>query len=159
MSAQTNILVKDDASTPVEHTLIPIRNGESSSEWRGNDADTSLDGQLRMQMVIEPVKTGWRVVLKTEVPVMETLGASGTATGYVAPEQVAYVIPVITTMFTPRRSTAADRANALKIHLCAVNGASSSTGTGLTGINAAGGAYLSSTLPGPLLFTQLVRPS
>lgn len=159
MSTQDNIIVKDDAATPVSTTLIPVSSSDTSAEWRGNNPLIPLIGQIRLSVLVEKVKVGHRVVMKTEVPVMETLGASGTSAGYVAPPKVAYVITVITTMFVDPRSTATDRANALKIHECAVQGASATAGTGLTGIAAAGGAFLASVLPGPLLYTGLVVPS
>lgn len=156
--ATTDIKVKDDAATPVETTLIKISEDANSAYWRGNNPLIPLVGQIRMSMTIEALKRGHRVSIKTEVPVMETLGASGSSAGYVAPPKVAYVIPVITTMFVDPRCTSTDRANALKVHECAVLGASSASATGLLGITAAGTAYLASVLPGPLLFTGLVKP-
>lgn len=156
--ATTDIKVKDDA-TLLETTLVKVAETGNETMWRGNNPLIPLEAQLRLTMTVEALKRGHRVSLKTEVPVMETLGASGTSDGYVAPPKVAYVIPVITTMFVDPRCTATDRANALKVHECAVLGASNTSGQGLLGITAVAAAYLNSVLPAPLMFTGLVRPA
>lgn len=159
MAQMANILVKDDAATPKEWTLIPV-NDDPNPMWRGNDAGTPLAGQPRVSTSIEQVKSGdWKISAKLEVPVMETLGASGTAAGYVAPPAVAYVMTAITTVFAPARSTTADRANVLRMMVGVLQGSSSTTNTGILANNAAGDAWKNSTLPGPLLFTSLVLPN
>ena len=61
---------------------------------------------------------------------METLGASGTSAGYVAPPKVAYVTPVIVTMFVDKRSTLADRANTYRLMMALLNGATATSGAG-----------------------------
>jgi hypothetical protein len=159
MAAMTNILVKDDAATPKEFTLVPITD-TPDPVWRANDASTPLEGQPRLTCSAEKVKSGsWKLTVKLEVPVMETLGASGTSAGYVAPPKVAYVTPIITTMFVDGRSTIADRANALKMMVGVLQGSSSTTATGTLANTAAGGAWAASTLPIPLFFTGVVLPN
>jgi hypothetical protein len=90
--------------------------------------------------------------MKLEVPVMETLGASGTSAGYVAPPKVAYTNTIIVTMFADGRSTTADRANLLKLGAGIIQGASSTTATGTLDQASAGDAWKNSTLPAPLAF-------
>jgi hypothetical protein len=159
MGAMTNILVKDDAATPKEWTLVPITD-TPIPQWRGNDASIPVDGQPRLVVSQERVKSGaYKLTAKLEVPVMETLGASGTSAGYVAPPKVAYVTTVITTMFADGRSTIADRANALKMMTGFLQGSSSTTATGILANTAAGDVWKNSVLPGPQFLTQIVVPN
>lgn len=159
MGAMTNLLVKDDASTPVEVTLVPITD-TPYPQWRGNTAGVPLEGQIRTSSLQEKLKNGsYRVVTKTEVPVMETLGASGTSAGYVAPPAVAYVNTIITTAFFDKRSTTADRANAMKMHMGLIQGASSTTATGVLSNTAAGDAWKNSVLPITNHMINLVTPN
>lgn len=159
MAAMTNLLIKDDANPLVEQTLIPITDSPLPF-WRGSASGVPLEGQIRAYMSSEMVKSGaYKLTLKLEVPVMETLGASGTASGYVAPPKVAYVDTVIITMFADARSTNADRYNAIKMAIGIVQGASSTTATGVLSQAAAADAWKNSTLPGPLFYGQLVVPN
>lgn len=159
MGAMTNILVKDDAATPKEWTLLPVTD-TPIPYWRAADASIPLDGQPRLWVSQEKVKSGaFKVTAKLEVPVMETLGASGTSAGYVAPPKVAYVTTIIITMFADGRSTTADRANALKMAIGYAQGASSTTATGILANTTAGDGWKNSVLPGPQGYTQLVLPN
>lgn len=154
-----NFLIKDDAATPKEWTLVPITDTPVPF-WRANDAAIPLEGQPRLTMMTERQKNGgYKISVKLELPVMETLGASGTSAGYVAPPKVAYVIPVISTMFADKRSTISDRMNALRLHLAVLQGATATTATGTLANTAAGGAFTASTAPGPLLFNGLILPN
>jgi len=159
MPAMTNILVKDDAGTPVEFTLVPVTDTPDPI-WRGTVSNVPLDGQPRLTLSQEKTKAGaYKVTAKLEVPVLETLGASGTSAGYVAPPKVAYVTTGIFTMFADGRSTTADRANALKMLVGFLQGSSSTTNTGILANNAAGDAWKNSVLVGPQAFTQMVVPN
>jgi hypothetical protein len=159
MAAMTNILVKDDATTPVEWTLQPITD-TPNPQWRASASGIPLGGQPRFSVSTEEVKSGaWKVTAKLEVPVMETLGASGTSAGYVAPPAVAYTNTAIYTQFVDKRSTIADRANLLKMMVGALQGASSTTNTGTLANNAAGDAWKNSTLPIPLMFSSVIVPN
>lgn len=159
MGAMTNLLVKDDAATPKEWTFEPVTDNPYPF-WRTNDATLPLDAQPRLGFSEDPVKSGgFKLTAKLEVPVMETLGASGTALGYVAPPKVAYVVPCIFTMFVDRRSTIADRANVYKMMLGLLQGASSTTATGTLANTAAGGAFAANTSPALQFFTKLIVPS
>lgn len=159
MGQMTNLLVKDDAATPVELTLIPITDTPMPL-WRGNAAGVPLEGQIRVTAQQEKLKNGsYRITMKTEVPVMETLGASGTSAGYVAPPKVAYVNTGIFTVFADKRSTIADRANLVKIVVGLVQGASATTATGVLDQASVGDSFKNSTLPFPLHFVNAVVPN
>lgn len=159
MPAMTNILVKDDAATPKEWTLIPITDTPDPL-WRGNDAAIPLDGQPRLTCSVVKLKNGsYKLTVKLEVPTMETLGASGTSAGYVAPPKVAYVTTCILTMFADKRSTSQDRSNTLKMLIGVAQGASATTATGVLANTAAGSAFLNSTLVIPSMFTGVILPN
>lgn len=138
MSQMTNILIKDDANPLVEYTLVPVTNDRP--KWRAQVAGVPLDGQITIEQLanIRLPDGNYRRVLKVEVPTMETLGASGTSAGYVAPPKVAYRTPVTITLLANQRGTTADCANALKFLASCIAGASSVTATGtLNGASAA----------------------
>ena len=160
MAAMTNLLVKDDAATPVEITLVPITDNPEPF-WRSNTAGVPFEGQLTLRQSVTKQKNGnFKVTLKLEVPVMETLGASGSSAGYVAPPKVAYVTPIIVSMFVDKRSTVADRANTYKLMMALLSGATATTGSGSTLNNSAVGdavkLNVSSTVQ---LFRDLVLAS
>lgn len=159
MAQMTNLLVKDDAGTPNEFTLVPITDTPVPF-WRAQAAGVPLEGQPRLTANAEKLKNGsYKITAKLEVPVMETLGASGTSAGYVAPPKVAYVSTCIFTMFADKRSTSADRANALRMAVGLLQGAGATTGGGTLTNTAAGGAWAGSAAAFPTLFTQVVIPN
>lgn len=160
MAAMDNILVKDDTvTTPVEFTLAPVTD-TPNPVWRSSVANVPLDGQVRLSLMDETLKNGaTKMTMKLEVPVMETLGASGTSAGYVAPPKVAYVNTCIFTMYSDRRSTTQDRANALKMAIGILQGASATTATGVLNQASAGNAVVNSTLPITNAFTRVVKPN
>lgn len=138
MAAMTNILVKDDANPLVELTLIPITN--SRPKWRASVSGVPVDGQVTVEMLVnERLADGsYRRVLKVEVPELETLGTAGTSAGYVAPQKVAFRTPYTISTIANSRATTSSMANALKIVLGLLAGASSTTATGtLNGASAA----------------------
>lgn len=158
MAQMSNILVKDDAATPKEWTLVPVSDNPLPV-WRGNDPAIPLAGQPRVTFSETLLKNGdYKITIKTEVPTMETLGASGSSSGYVAPPKVAYVNTAITTIFANSRSTAQDRANLVKMHLGICQGASATTATGTLANTTAGGGFLASPHPGPQLFISVRYP-
>lgn len=160
MPAMDNILVKDDTvTTPVEFTLLPVTDTPDPI-WRASVAGVPLDGQVRCTLQSSELKNGGsKMSVKLEVPVLETLGASGTSAGYVAPPKVAYTTVCIFTMFSDRRSTSQDRANALKMALGVLQGASATTATGILANTAAGNAFVNSVLPIPYAFTRVIKPN
>lgn len=147
MGQMANILVKDDSNPLVEFTLVPVTNDRP--KWRAQVSGVPLDGQVTAELVANTklADGNYRRVFKVEVPVMETLGASGTSAGYVAPPKVAYRIPVTLSIVVNQRATAADVANAVKILAGCVAGASSTTATGTLDGASAADAWKSGTGP------------
>lgn len=160
MAAMTNLLIKDDAATPVETTLVPITDNPEPF-WRAQTAGVPFEGQMTLRQSVTKQKNGnYKVSLKLEVPVMETLGASGSSAGYVAPPKVAYVTPVIVSMFVDKRSTLADRANTYKLMMALLSGATATTGVGLNMSNTtAGDVVKNSTATTVQLFRDLILAS
>lgn len=160
MGAQTNLLVKDDTtSAVVEYTFIPVTDTPIPF-WRTAIAGVPLAGQMRFYVSEESLKSGQtKIAAKLEVPVMETLGASGTSAGYVAPPKVAYTNQFFATAIVDPRSTIADRANLLKLMCGILSGASSTTATGVLDQSSAADAWKNSTLPGPLAFISVIIPN
>jgi len=156
MAAMTNLLVKDDANPLVELTFVPITDTPEPF-WRTNMAGVPYEGQARLiQSVVKQKNGSYKVTVKLEVPVMETLGASGTSFGYVAPAKVAYVTTAILSLFVNQRSTIADRANTIKMMLGLIGGATSTSATGQINGSSAADTYKNSIASMPLLFTSLV---
>lgn len=159
MPAMTDLMIKDDTiTTPVEFTLIPVTDTPIPL-WRAAVANVPQDGQVRLSMSVDPVKSGGsKVSVKLEVPVLETLGASGTSAGYVAPPRVAYVNTGIATFFFDKRSTTQDHANVLKMLLGVLQGASGTTATGVLSQASAGNAFLASVLPVTQAVIRVIKP-
>lgn len=160
MGQMTDLLVKDDTvTTPVEFILAPVTDTPSPL-WRAGVANVPLDGQVRFTLSSDSLKNGGiKMTAKLEVPVLETLGASGTSAGYVAPPKVAYVTTAIFTMFSDRRATTQDRANALKMAIGLLQGASATTATGILNQASAGNAVVNSVLPITNAFTRVIKPN
>lgn len=159
MGAMTNLLLKDDATAPVEYTFIPVSDTPTPF-WRTNIAGVPFEGQMRLSVSEELLKSGdYKITSKLEVPVMETLGASGTSAGYVAPPKVAYTNTYISTMFMSARSTRADRANLQKLMAGLIGGGSATTATGTLDGASAGDAWKNSTSPGPQLYIDGILPN
>lgn len=159
MGAMANLLVKDDAASPVELTFVPVTDTPNPF-WRTATANVPFEGQHRFNVSEEKLKDGnYKRTSKLEVSIMETLGASGTSAGYVAPPKVAYTETLIVTHFSNRRATTADRSNALKMLVGILQGASATTATGVLNQASAGSAFAGSVLPIPLFYTQGVLPN
>ncbi len=155
MAAMTNLLVKDDTTTTrVEYTFVPVTDTPKPL-WRTQIAGVPMDGQMTLEMEATELKSGdRRFAMKLDVPVMETLGASGTSTGYVAPPAVAYHDTAYISVVVSKRSTTADRANLLSLATGIAIGASSTTATGILNQASASDSFKNSTLPGVVFFTQ-----
>ncbi len=159
MATMTNLLVKDDANPLVEQTFVPITDTPEPL-WRTQMAGVPFEGQARLTQSIVKQKNGsYKITAKLEVPVMETLGASGTSFGYVAPAKVAYVTTAIFSVFADKRSTISDRSNTVKMMLGLLAGASATTATGTLNGASAADAYKNSTAAIPQLFTSLILAS
>lgn len=149
MAQATNILIKDDSNPLVEFTLVPISNNRP--KWRAQVSGVPIDGQVTVEQLqnVQLKDGSYRRVLKLTVPVMETLGASGTSAGYVAPPKVAYRIPFTVTTIQDSRATTADMANGCKMLLGLLAGATSVTATGTLNGASAADSYKNSTAPIP----------
>jgi len=159
MAQMASFLVKDDAATPKEWTVVQITDTPNPF-WRSIDSSIPIDGQVRINFVETKLKSGgYKLSVKLEVPVMETLGASGTSGGYVAPPKVAYVTTVITTMFCDRRSTSQDRANAIRMMTGLLQGAGPTTGTGTLQNTGLGQTFLNNAQAACQFFVNLVLPN
>lgn len=159
MSQMANLLLKDDAATPNEWSLKPITDTPNPM-WRTVVPTIPIAGQIRLQTYLEKQKNGQtKVTTKLEMPVMETLGASGTSTGYVAPQKVAYVLPGIFTMFVDPRSTSQDRVNLMKMMVGFLQGASSTSGNGTLGQADNGAVWLNAQRPALELYRDLILPN
>ncbi len=138
MANMANILVKDDSNPLVEFTLVPVTNNRPM--WRSQITGVPTDGQITVeQLANEKLKSGdYRRVMKVQVPIMETLGTSGTSAGYQAAPKVAYKETWTVSNVAPFRAVTADAANSLKIVIGLLAGAGSTTGAGtLDGTSAA----------------------
>lgn len=159
MPQMTNLLVKDDAATPIEVTLLPVSDSPDDV-WRSNIDGVPLDGQIRYTLRTEVLKNGGsKTTAKLEVPVMETLGTAGTQVGYVAPPKVAHVTTTIITQFSDKRSVKQNRSDSLKMALGLAQGASDITATGILANTAAGSAFATTILPIPYAFVSVIKPS
>lgn len=147
MGAMSNILVKDDSNPLVEFTLVPVTNNRP--KWRAQVSGVPVDGQITVEQLanVKLADGSYRRVLKLEVPTMETLGTAGSSAGYVAPQKVAFVTPLTVTVVQNARATSDTMANAVKIALGLIGGASSVTNTGSLAGTSAADAVKSGTGP------------
>jgi hypothetical protein len=158
MANMSNILIKDDAATPKEYTFLPI--ADNPPMWRADDTVTPLVGQPVLTTSVVKLKNGgYKVTAKLEVPVLETAGSAGTQEGYIAAPKAAFVTTCIFSMFIDKRSTTSDRANALKMIVGFLQGASATTAAGYLSQGAAGDAFKTADRPGVQLYTKLINPS
>jgi len=148
MGAMTNILVKDDTpTTAIETTLVPVTDTPKPI-WRSLTAGLPADGQIRLEMDIQDLKSGGtRTTVKLEVPVMEQLGTAGTQAGYVAAPKVAHIVSGQFSLIADKRATAQNRADVLRMLVGVLQGAGSTTNTGVLAQSSAANAFSASVLP------------
>jgi len=158
MADMANVVVRDDATTPVDHVLIPISNADKNLVWRGDVDGVPNEGQIRLTAQWERQKDGThRLSTKLEVPSLEV--ASGSQNGYVAAPKVAYVTVGIFTLFAPARSTNADRANVVRMLCHALAGATSTAGMGTSPSTSSGDVWKTMTAPLPFGYAHLAMPN
>lgn len=151
MSAIANIVAFDGAATPVSHTFVPESvtrgtNGEVTAIWREQLADVPVYAQPLHIMKKKRMNSGvYRVSSRTEVPVMESVGAQNAA-GYTAPPKVAHVLTKEGTGLFHERSTIAERRLVRQLNIN-INGGIATTVTPVT------------TGPAAELFDLLVAPN
>jgi hypothetical protein len=155
MAAMTNLQVKDDTTTTrVEITFVPVTDTPKPL-WRAQISGVPFEGQPTLELESTVLKSGDRkFAMKLDVPVMETLGASGTSAGYVAPPAVAYVNTFYVSGVMSKRSTTSDRANILSLLVGLLQGATSVTATGLLDQSSAADAFKGSSAPVTVFFVQ-----
>lgn len=130
MSAIANIVAFDGASTPVAHTLVADSITRMTDELQAIYGE-KLSGvpeiaQVRTSIKRKILGSGvTRVVVRTEVPVMETAGAQNSA-GYTAPPMVAYVDTYETVGYFHPRSMGTGRKLARQLHINILNNVSTS---------------------------------
>jgi hypothetical protein len=114
MAELASMTAYDDVSLTA-FTLEPI----SDSEWLEVSTTKSFAAKIRASINRLVLKNKMvRRMYKTDIPVMENVGAFGTSEGYVAPPKVAHTISVSTAVFCDEgRVTITDIANALKLHI------------------------------------------
>jgi hypothetical protein len=153
MAAMTNLLVKDDTTgTRIEITFVPVTDTPNPL-WRAQLSGVPFEGQPTLELFEEVLKSGDRkTTMMLDVPVMETLGTAGTSAGYQAAPAVAYHEKTWYTRISSKRSTISDRANALALGVGLLQGATSTTATGLLDQASAADAFKSSTAPMPVAF-------
>jgi hypothetical protein len=151
MGQQANITVFDGASTPVTHTLVGegverTTEGSLLATWKESAAGVPDYAQIRATQSKRKLKTGiWRVAMRAEVPVMESVSGQNSA-GYTAPPKVAYTDTVELVGYFHQRSLIAGRRLARQLALN-LGGNVSTTVTPVT------------TGPTPELFDQLIQVS
>lgn len=156
MPPMTNLSVYDDATAQSTIVLIPVTDTPDPL-WRSTIAGVPFEGQVKFTQSMVKQKNGnFKLTVKLEVPVMETLGASGSSAGYVAPPKVAYVTTAILSVFVDRRSTIADRSNTLRMLQALLAGATATAGSGLINGGSTGDIYKNSTSTVPYFFSNLV---
>jgi len=106
----STIIVADGKSTPVNHTLIPVRTLGLSQKWRENVTGVSPAAQTTLTMKVDGPnqKTGLnKVTMTMDIPVLEpVVGTEGTG---VAVPKVAFSDRVIVSFILPDRGTQAQR--------------------------------------------------
>lgn len=161
MGQMTNLLVKDDTpTTAVEHTFVPVTDTPNAI-WRDTISGVPLDGQARLTFSEERTRSGLvKSSVKLEVPVMEELGTAGTQAGYVAAPKVAHTLTGIFSMFSdPGRATDQNRADCLRMLVGILQGASSTTNTGVLAQSSAANAFKASTLPITQAVVSVLKPN
>jgi hypothetical protein len=123
MAAQANLTINDGQATPVAHTFFTNGAGWSDSlkgllaTWVDRSQAAAV-GYWRASLSFKEPQKGeknYRVVFKTEVPVLENV-TNSTVSG-VAPAPLISYNPISTTTFSiPERSTLAARKDMLAIH-------------------------------------------
>ena len=156
MPSMINLSLNDDATTQGTITLIPITDTPDPL-WRSSIAGVPFEGQVKCTQSMVKQKNGsYKLTVKLEVPTMETLGASGTSAGYVAPPKVAYVTTAIVSVFVDKRSTIADRSNTMRMLQALLAGATAAAGSGSINGGSVGDVYKNSTATMPLFFSNMI---
>lgn len=150
MSAIANIVAFDGAATPVSHTLTPVdvtrEKGEIVAQYREMLSTVPVYAQPSVTLRKKQMSSGvYRVSIRTEVPVMESIGSQNAA-GYTAPPKVAFVDSHETAGYFHQRSTQDSRRLSRWLHHNICGNVSVTNAAATTG-------------PVAELFDQLVMPN
>lgn len=137
MSSIANIVAFDGAATPVQHTFVPESVTRIKDEviaiYREQLADVPVYAQPLHILKKKRMGSGvYRVSSRTEVPVMESVGAQNAA-GYTAPPKVAYINTKEDVGLFHERSTITDRRLVRQLSVNISNGIATSVTPVTTG--------------------------
>lgn len=150
MSTIANIVAFDGAATPVSHTFTPVdvtrEKGEVLAQYREMLSTVPVYAQPSVVLRKKQMNSGvYRVSVRTEVPVMESVGSQNAA-GYTAPPKVAYVDSHETVGYFHMRSTQDSRRLSRWLHHNICGNVSTTNAAATSG-------------PVAELFDQLVMPN
>jgi len=151
MGQQANITVFDGAGTPVTHTLVGESverkpDGSVVSIWKESLAGVPDYAQIRATMTKRKLPSGvFRVSVRTEVPVMESVSGQNSS-GYTAAPKVAFTDTVESVGFFHERGTINSRRLARQLNVNLMGNVSTSVAAATTG-------------PASELFDQLIVAS
>lgn len=109
MAQIANIVVADGATTPVNHTFVPI-SSRPSAMYREQIASLALVGQGVVDISNNSAANAslQRVRVKLALPALETISGENAA-GYTASPKVAYTNTVMVEFIMPARGTVQQR--------------------------------------------------
>lgn len=116
MAAIANIVINDGEATPVAHTFEPAKTTADYAFWEDRDAGIYIGNKKLTVQLSRPSGNGnvgnrnLRVMIKIEVPRMETLSNS-TVSGIMPAPTVAYRSVAEMNFTLPERSTLQERKN------------------------------------------------
>lgn len=150
MAHLANIVAFDGASTPVQHTFVPIsvekEKGEVIAFWREQQASLPIYAQGSVTMKLKKLASGvYRVSSRVEIPVMESISGQNTA-GYTAAPKVAYVDTIEMVGYFHERSSITNHRLVRQLGINIGNNVTTSVAASTTG-------------PLPELFDLLVTPT
>lgn len=116
MSVMGNIVLADAATTPVNHTFVPVSSKNGIFIWERKNVDASI-GNERLTMSLTPPKNGglnYKIVFKQWLPTLEVTSPA-TGTGYQPAPKVAYNNIAEATFSYPARSSLQNRKDITKM--------------------------------------------
>lgn len=157
MPAMTNLVVKDDNKSDV--TFVPVKD-VPFPEWRTDIPGLPLEGQPRFSMAWEALKDkSLRMNAKLVMPVMEVIPAGTVdASGRQAAAAVAFTNTLSFTAITSRRATNENIADAYRMMLHFLSGATSAADNSLGVAWSDAGGFEAATAPIPYGFIHRLFP-
>jgi hypothetical protein len=111
MAAQAAVVLTDAAGTPVNRSFGPMGLELGVSRWRYITSSVAGYNWLTQTVrpPVQPQSDMYRISYSLAVPLMEAAATSGTSSGYVAPDKVAYTMRFNGEFLIPVRSVLQDR--------------------------------------------------